>query len=129
MEVSQDNIKIARTVAAAIGIKPQVYPYWDKNNSQTIDILDVEDPLDNSVKFFCTIGVSDCPNLIKTKNGDINIPIEILFSAYQKYEKAANILATSAFYLIKDKWYIQPGTVFKDIVRDYYPNSEINSSL
>jgi len=129
MEVSQDNIKIAQFVAKAIGFKPQVYPYWDNDKTLSIDILDVEDPINKLVKFYCTIGVSDSPNLINLKEEKQNIPVEILFSAYSKFKKAPNILASSSFYLMKNRWYIQPGTVFKDIVNDYYPTSEMKHLL
>ncbi|MCV9934096.1 suppressor of fused domain protein [Flavobacterium sp. LS1R47] len=126
MEVSQDNIKIAKFVAGSIGFEPHVYPYWDDSKEKSIDILSLVDPINKNVRFYSSIGVSDYPNKIEIKNDEvINIPIEILISGYSKFDKIANILSTCCFYIIKDKWSCQPNDVYKNIIDLYYPKKEM----
>ena len=125
MEVSQDNIKIARFVANAIGFKPQVFPYWDDDKKHSIDILDLVDPLDSNKKFYCTIGISDFPNLIDMKVGEENIPVELLITGYKEFDKVPNILSTCGFFIMKNRWTSQPGSIFKDIVQTYYADVDM----
>ncbi len=129
MSVSQDNIKIARFVAEAIGFKPKVNAYWDEKEENSLDILEVIDPIDQNVKFYCTLGLSDFENNIDFNDGTRNIPIEILMSGNEIYEKIPNILSTCGFYLAKNKWNCQPNTVFKDQIRMYYENTDMEHIL
>lgn len=46
---SQDDIKMARFIAGAIGIEPAVYPYYDDSRTNQLDILKLTDPIDNNV--------------------------------------------------------------------------------
>lgn len=126
MKVSQDHVKIAKFVAGAIGLEPHVYPYYDNDRDSSIDVLDLVDPLDRNVKFYCSVGVSDCPNIIEMKDGStINIPVELLIAAYKDFEKAPNILSTCGFYMINDRRECQPGSVYKRMVETYYPGSDM----
>ncbi|WP_103867569.1 suppressor of fused domain protein [Aquimarina sp. I32.4] len=123
-QVSQDNIKIAKFVAGAIGFEPNVYPYYDDDRKSSLDILDLVDPIDKSNKFYCTIGLSDYDNIIEFNDGNRNVPIEILIVGKQKDNKLPNILSTCGFYVSKNRWTVQPNTVFKNMIKMYYPSME-----
>ncbi len=124
MEVKQDNIKIAQFLAHAIGFEPHVYPYYDDDKENQLDILSLVDPIDEKVGIFCTIGLSDYPNYIELNDGQKkNVPVELIMTGYRKYDKVANILSTCGFYLMKDKYQCLPGTVFMRMISFYYPDS------
>ena len=111
MEVSQDNIKLARFLAGAIGFEPNVYPYYDDGESHQIDILSLKDPIDELVGIYSSIGLSDYENLVAVSDGKNNIPIELMVTAYTRFESATNILSTCCFYIMKDKFECRPGAV------------------
>ncbi|MFK8264751.1 suppressor of fused domain protein [Capnocytophaga canimorsus] len=121
MTPNKENIAYAQFLAKAIGINPRVFPYYDNHKINFIDILSVDDPLNTENSFYSTIGLSDFPNKIEMNdNSMLNIPVELLMCGYKKYDKIRNILATVSFYISKNKWTCQPGTVFENIVSDYY---------
>jgi len=125
MTPTSENREYAQFFAKAIGINPTVFPYYDNDKTNSVDILSVDDPLDKNVTFYSTVGLSDFPNEIEMKDDSmLNIPVELLMTGYKKYDKIGNILSTTSFYISKNSWQCQPGTVFKDIVTDYY-NSEM----
>jgi len=123
MEVSQDNIKLARFLAGAIGFEPNVYPYYDDGESHQIDILSLKDPIDELVGIYSSIGLSDYENLVAVSDGKNNIPIELMMTAYTRFESATNILSTCCFYIIKDKFECRPGAVFMRMVEFYIKDS------
>jgi hypothetical protein len=118
---SADNIKLGKFVAGALGFEPHVYPYFDKTEENKLSVLSLADPIDQNVKIYCTIGVSDHPNIINATN----IPIELLLATYKKYDKAPNILSTCGFYISKDGFECRPGTVFMRMVELYYKDTEM----
>lgn len=126
MELSDDNIALARFVANAIGLNPAVTRHYDANKETTIDILSADDPLDSAVKFYCTVGLSDYPNLIDAETGpDVNIPVELLIGAEKNLDKVPDLLATCAFNVIENQLDCQYGAVFEDVISAYYPESEM----
>ncbi len=126
-KASKENIKIAKYAAPILGINPSARKYWDDDKNNSLDIFTVQDPIDSSVNFLGTIGVSDSENLIEMKDGSKkNIPVELLITGYKKYDRIPNVLATCGFYIIKDKWDVQPGSVFMRMVDMYYPDTEMN---
>jgi len=36
-----------------------------------------------------------------------------------------NLVATAAFYVVKDRWLAAPGVVFPDLVAEYYPTGNV----
>lgn len=124
MEVKQDNIKIAQFLAHAIGFEPHVYPYYDDNKENQLDILSLVDPIDEKVGIFSTIGLSDYPNHIELNDGQKkNVPVELIMTGYKDHDKVANILSTCGFYIMKDKYQCLPGSVFMRMISFYYPDS------
>lgn len=120
-EVTEIDKKYFRYVSQAIGVKSEVFAYYDENETHSIDILSCDDPTDSGVKFYSTIGLSGYPNPINRMDGSApDIPVELLMAGYKEYEQVPNILSTAAFFIIKNKWTCQPGTVFETIVSDYY---------
>lgn len=130
MVPSQDNIQLAHAVAAAIGIDPQVYAYYDDNRENSLHILNCIDPLDAKNKIYCTIGLSDYPNEIEMNNGSLkNVPIELIMAGNNSGSKWANILSSAGFFVTKNKWTCQPGSVFKNVIDLYHENTHLKHLL
>ena len=122
---SPDNIKMAQFVAKAIGIEPNVYPYYDDNRDNKLSILSLIDPIDRNVGVYMTIGVSDHENLVDVPGGKQDIPVELFLACYKQFDKAPNILSTIGFYITKDKYECRPGNVFKHMIDIYYKNTDM----
>ena len=129
METTQDYTTIARFAAPALGIKPQVFTYYDQDEKRSIDVMNVTDPIDENICIYCTIGVSDSPNVIEMNDGTLGIPVELLIAADNKFVKMPNILSTCGFYILKNEWPCQPGTVFKNMVTMYYQDTDMKHIL
>lgn len=130
MKPSDDNIQLGKSVAAAIGFEPHVHPYYDDGNKNLIYVLNCKDPLNDNLKFFCTIGVSDSRNAIEMNGEQLeNIPIELLMIADEKHIKVPNIISTCGFYITKNKWQCQPGTIFKNMTNVYYNDTHLKHIL
>lgn len=121
MEINEVNKKYAKYLAGALGFNPTVYPYYDDSENEFVDIISIDDPLDKEGKFYSSIGVANYPNMIEMNdNVNIDVSVELLITGYKKFEKIPNILATTSFYIIKNHWSCQPGTVYKEMIQDYY---------
>jgi hypothetical protein len=118
--VSTENKELAKYVTTIVGINRTVQRHWDDKNENCIDIFTCDDPTDSEVKFYGTIGLSDYPNIVEMENGNKNIPVEMLMTGYKVYDKIPNILSTCAFYISKNKWNCQYGSVFMRMVDFYY---------
>lgn len=129
MERNVVNKKYAKYLAGALGFNPTVYSYYDDSENESVDIISIDDPIDNEVKFYSSIGVANYPNIIEMTD-DVNrvVSVELLITGYKKFEKLPNILATTSFYIIKNHWNCQPGTVYEDIIQDYY-NTQLKHIL
>lgn len=114
---SQINISLARAIATALGIQPKVYPYYDDDKSNSIDILECTDPLNHQNRFYCTIGLSDIPVIIFDE--EQNFGVEVLLVAQKENSFAGNLLSTASFFIGKDNWEARPGAVFNNLISLY----------
>lgn len=119
MQPTPENVRLAQAVAKAIGIEPQVFPYYDNDRKNHVDILKLTDPVDTEVGIYVSVGLSDHENLVEVRDGHDDIRVELLAAAYKRFEYAPNVLSTAAFYIIKDKYECRPGGVFKHLVAMY----------
>ena len=118
---TEDNIAYARYFANAIGFESKVLEYLDKEENYSIDIVYVTDPIDRDVAILSSIGVSDYPNNFEVKGGEFkNIAIELLMTSYKRFENILDILGELGIFLIKNKLNCQPGTVFTNMIEDFY---------
>ncbi|MEW5675961.1 suppressor of fused domain protein [Flavobacterium enshiense] len=116
-EESLVNISLAQAIATTLGIQPKVYPYYDDDKSNSIDILECTDPLDNLNVFYCTIGLSDIPVTIFGE--EQNFGVEVLLTAQKENSFAGSLLSTASFFIGKDNWEARPGAVFNNLISLY----------
>jgi hypothetical protein len=125
--ISSENKMIAKSALQAFGGKPSVSKYWNDNNVSNIDLLSTVNRPYDGVTSYSTIGLSD--HSIDYSVEGIPLRLEIVGACSIEYEHYPNILATCAFCVINSKFPISPGKIFRDIVKMYYPNSDMQHVL
>ncbi|MDH7460600.1 suppressor of fused domain protein [Chitinophagaceae bacterium 26-R-25] len=129
-KVTTENKELAKYITTILGLNRTIQRHWDQDRSNFLDVFNCQDPIDSRIAFCGTIGLSDFPNEIEQKSGAIkNIPIELLITGYKEYDKASNIISTCGFYISKNKWSCQPGSVFMRMVEMYYEKLEMKHIL
>lgn len=127
MSISNENKIIAKTALHAFGGKPNVSKYWDENNVSNIDMLTTVNRPFDGVSSYSTIGLSD--HSIELTVDETPLRIEIVGASATYYEQFPNILASCAFCIINSKFSVSHGKVFQDIIKMYYPNTEMKHVL
>jgi hypothetical protein len=119
-DVSNENKELVKYITSIVGINMKIHTYWDDKNKNCLDIFACDDPNDSDIKYYGTIGLSDYKNIIEMKNGNENIPIEIVMAGYKEYDNIPNVLSTCGFYISKDKWNCKLGSVFMRMLDFFY---------
>ena len=127
MTVTKENKILARTALEAFGGKPSVSKYWDENNVSDVDILAAIDRPYDGITAYSTIGLSDYS--IGYSVDEKPLRIEIVGASATIYEFFPNILSTCAFNIINTKLPISHGEIFKEVIKMYYPDSEMEHVL
>ncbi len=106
---------VARIAAAAFGGEPQVHRFWDERKEHWVDLLDVRDRPSSGICTYSTLTLHETPNLLD----GTDIRVELAGVAPEDAGEFPNMLATAAFFVIKDRWLCAPGVVFPDLVTEY----------
>ncbi len=91
--------------------------YGDDTNATQIPIFTSESQ-DGFIA--ATIGLMD---IDQSNNPSRELRTELLVKSRRKDLAICNILSTLAFYLLKDRWRANPGTVFENMVSMYLPET------
>lgn len=126
-DVSDENKKLARTVAAAFGGKPSVTRYWDDNHQSYVDLLVSIDQPQTGVTSYSTIGLSD--HLLIKDGKDFGVRVEFVGACGAGFTKFDNIIATAAFCVINSKWFCYPGAIFPNVVGMYEASTTLKHIL
>src|SRR5579859_1134948 len=114
-QVSESARAVARSAAAAFGGKPKVHAHRDEDRSHSVDIVACADRPSPGLVSSSTLTLHMVPNKIE---GD-DIRVELAGVAEDSAKDFPNLLATAAFYVIKDRWKAGPGIVFPSLLREY----------
>ena len=125
MSVSEENKVLARTALNAFEGKPNVSKYWDENNKSSVDILSCELKNIEGILSYSTLGLSD----FSVGYEENRIPLRVEIVGASNFDYLPNILATCAFNIINSKFDCSFGTIFKDVVKMYLPNSPMKHIL
>ena len=119
-----DNKRIAHNILEIIGGKPKVIEYWDSFRESMIDIFIGVDRPYEGITSYSTIGLSSYPIDLKTKDNR-KLRVEFIGACDSSSDMFANIISTCAFNIINDKYSCDPGTVYPNVVSEYYPDTEM----
>jgi hypothetical protein len=107
----------ARVASSAIGGRPGAARYADDDESHRISIASFVDAPTSGYTTYSTIGLHLYANVLD----GTNVPIELAATVPSAATYMANVLATSAFYVMKDGWLAAPGVVFPGVLAEYRP--------
>lgn len=107
------NKIIAQKEFEVIGGKPQVFRYWDDNKKNNIDVLSCADRPYRGVISYATIGLSNCE--LGLVSDGFSLRVELLGTCDGKEERFPNILATTAFEIMK-KNKCEYGHIIQDVI-------------
>lgn len=120
----QNKKLIFQTLSRVIGFTPKVVEYYDQIRTSKIDIYIGTDRPDFGISTYSTIGLSKYPIDLTNKNGE-DIRVEFISICNSDVVKFPNIIATCAFNIINNNYSCRPGTVYPDIVKEYYDGKEM----
>lgn len=99
----------------AFGGTRSVTRMWDEGEANSVDVLACADAPNPGYTTYSTVSLHAAPNLLD----DRNTPVELAGVARTSVEAFINLIATTAFFVIKDGWLAAPGVVFPDLVAAY----------
>lgn len=116
---TKENKELAKFALSAFGGTPRVTNYFDDNN-HSVDVLACANRPDEGVTSYCTLGLSDHPMF----QGEQEFPIrlEMVGACASDVTWFANMLSTSAFYVMQRGWLCRPGVVLQNSVDLYAPS-------
>jgi hypothetical protein len=127
MAVSKENKALAVYLRSKFGGTPSVSKFWDDAKRSDVDIMTVPDSPQPGVSSYATLGLSD--SSIGLSSNDVRLGVELILALTNKYEDAANILASSAFAIINSKLKARPGSIFPRVIELYRPDLDMKHIL
>ena len=125
---SKDNKTIAQTVGGVFGGDWKVHDYFDDDRKTHVDVLSSANRPQKGVNSFSTLGLSDHP-IYKDGRRLKDVRVELLGACGSAFKEFANVVASSAFDMIKDKRFIAPGVIFPGVVKQYRPRSPMKNVM
>jgi hypothetical protein len=116
-EVTQDNKSLARYAVGAFGGVPKVTAHYDDDERLVVDILACKDQPVRGVTSYSTLGLSD--HSLTLHDRVLPFGVELCGACDTKVKRFTNVLATAAFFVMKDGWVASPGAVFETMVSMY----------
>ena len=102
-----------------LGGKASVVMYNDDDNVTQVPIFSSENS-DGLVA--ATIGLMD---LNQSKKPNLVLRTELMMYSRNNDKLVSNVLSTIAFYILKNGWRANPGTVFESMVSMYFPETHL----
>ena len=124
MEAIQLNKLVFNHLHEVIGLTPKVYSFFDEKNISKIDMYTGVDRPDFGITTYSTIGLSNYPIGLATKNGK-ELRVEFISLSNSENVDFPNILASCAFHIINDSYSCRPGTVYPDVISTYCADTEM----
>lgn len=107
---------VSRHASKVLGGESSVHAFYDESEDNVVAIVTCSGTPSGRLTAVSTASLHATPNLLE----DDDIRVELLLVTDSCYVEAANVLATSAFDVVKDGWLAAPGVVFPNAVSEYY---------
>ncbi|HSD82690.1 MAG TPA: suppressor of fused domain protein [Anaerolineae bacterium] len=111
---SIEDKAIATRVREVFGGTAEVHRYWDEGNEFHVDILHSANSPWPGVTSYSTLGLSNWPLFQDDK--EFKVRLELVGACTSNAPTLGNVLATCAFYIIKERWFCAPGVIFRDML-------------
>lgn len=106
---------------------PVVEQYLDEENKSNVDILTCKGVPYEGINSYATMGTLSVKPKLKSNGKDL--VVELVGACNDNFEHFPNIIATVAFEILNSSHDYYPGALFTNIVKMYYPNSEMKHIL
>jgi antitoxin YqcF len=113
--VAESGRAVARAASEAFGGKPQVRRYYDEAEKHSVDMLTCEGAPTADLVTYSTVSLHGYANMLEQSD----VRVEMAGVASRAAGPFVNMLATAAFYVMKDHWLCAPGVVFPSLTRQY----------
>lgn len=108
---------VARTLRARWTTESQVVAYYDQMRHNVIAVVEALGAPHPLLATYSTSSLHAFPNVMDGRD----IRVELLVVGNRSDTALANVVATSAFCVMKDHWLAAPGVVFPNAVLEYFP--------
>ena len=105
-------------------LTPNPVAFYDANENSKVDMYIGVDRPDFGITTYSMIGLSE-HSIGLTNSSDEDIRVEFISICNSSVFDFANVIATCAFNIINDYYSCQPGTVYPDILNEYYDGLEM----
>lgn len=112
-------VDLARAVRPVLGGTSVVDAFGDEREENRVYVVSAVDSPAPGWLTCATVSLHTTPNLLDGKD----VRVELMATARVDDAELANLVATVAFFVIKNGWLAAPGVVFPDQVREYFPDA------
>lgn len=112
---SNAQIELFSKLSPILGVNPTVSNFIDDFGSCNLDILQCADAADANVSFYASLGLMGY-----NVNGGC---YEIVMGGHRQFPDIEAVVASCAFFVIRDKWDCSLGNVFESVIELYYPKA------
>lgn len=102
-----------------LGGANSVHAYYDADESHVVAVVDADGTPHATLQTCVTASLHAYPNELEGED----IRVELLMVGKSGNPEIAEIVATSAFFVIKDRWLAAPGVVFPGMVLEHVPTT------
>lgn len=95
--------------------------YYDEREQNVVAIVEATGAPSPGLATYATASLHVHENLMDQQD----IRVELMMVSSVDAEQVANVVATSAFLVMKDGWLAAPGVVFPNAVREYFPKTSV----
>ncbi len=118
--------KIAQQALSFFKGTPEIFRYYDENETKFVDLLSCEDVPFEGVCSFSTLGLFRTDIGLTFNNNPLRA--ELLGACDIDVEDFSNIITTTAFEIM-DSNELHPGTVISNVIPMYIPDSDMKHML
>lgn len=112
---------VSDRLSTALGGQTEVRAYYDEHERNVVAVVEARGTPSLDSVAFATASLHAYPNHLDERD----IRVELLIVAQSDAFEAANIVATSAFCVMKNGWLAAPGVVFPNAVSEYFPRTTV----
>ncbi|MCU1125810.1 suppressor of fused domain protein [Stenotrophomonas maltophilia] len=106
------------------GGRPKVQAFHDDHRQRSVDILTTFSSPEAGLKSIASIGLSDFV-LRRAEGHELETRVELCACAEQDALHWDNVVASTAFAIMRDRAAVQPGSVIPNILQDYFPSTRM----
>ena len=121
LELPSTRSLVSTFLRSVIGGERQVRAYYDEPEEHVVAVVEASRTPHPTLATFATASLHAVPNLMDGRD----VRVELLMVGPVRMAEAANIVATSAFRVLKEGWLAAPGVVYPNAVREYVPDTTV----